>query len=271
MIDARPAAIVRCATDEDVVAVVRTAAEKRDGPRRPRRRAQRARASGPPTVRSSPTSRGMQSVHVDDAARTASAGGGTTWGRLQRRHRGARPGHHRRDHLHHRGRRADPRRRHRLPLPGVRAVLRQPGLRARGDRRRLARHRERGREPRPVLGAPRRRRQLRRRHRVHLPGAPGRPRSTAARCSSSCPTVPPSSSTSGTSSTTAPREYGGFPAFQIAPPLPFVPEDRVGRAVRRARLLLDRLGRGGRADPRAASARCRHRSPSTSARCRTRR
>jgi FAD/FMN-containing dehydrogenase len=27
---------------------------------------------------------------------------------------------------------------------------------------------------------------------------------------------------------TAPREYGGFPGFQIAPPLPFVPEDRVG-------------------------------------------
>ncbi|MBO0809862.1 MAG: FAD-binding oxidoreductase [Actinobacteria bacterium] len=26
----------------------------------------------------------------------------------------------------------------------------------------------------------------------------------------------------------APREYGGFPAWQIAPPLPFVPEDRVG-------------------------------------------
>lgn len=27
---------------------------------------------------------------------------------------------------------------------------------------------------------------------------------------------------------TAPREYGGFPAFQIAPPLPFVPEGRIG-------------------------------------------
>jgi len=27
---------------------------------------------------------------------------------------------------------------------------------------------------------------------------------------------------------TAPREYGGFPAFQIAPPLPFVPENRAG-------------------------------------------
>ncbi len=27
---------------------------------------------------------------------------------------------------------------------------------------------------------------------------------------------------------TAPRDYGGFPAFQMAPPLPFVPENRVG-------------------------------------------
>ena len=26
----------------------------------------------------------------------------------------------------------------------------------------------------------------------------------------------------------APRQYGGFPAWQLAPPLPFVPEDRVG-------------------------------------------
>jgi hypothetical protein len=26
----------------------------------------------------------------------------------------------------------------------------------------------------------------------------------------------------------APREFGGFPAFQIAPPLPFIPEDRHG-------------------------------------------
>jgi len=26
----------------------------------------------------------------------------------------------------------------------------------------------------------------------------------------------------------APREFGGFPGFQIAPPLPFIPEDRVG-------------------------------------------
>ena len=26
----------------------------------------------------------------------------------------------------------------------------------------------------------------------------------------------------------APEEFGGFPAFQIAPPLPFIPEDRHG-------------------------------------------
>ena len=26
----------------------------------------------------------------------------------------------------------------------------------------------------------------------------------------------------------APREYGGFPAWHLAPPLPFIPEDRVG-------------------------------------------
>src|SRR4029079_9465631 len=30
---------------------------------------------------------------------------------------------------------------------------------------------------------------------------------------------------------TAPREIGGFPAFQIAPPLPFGPEDRAGETV----------------------------------------
>ena len=27
----------------------------------------------------------------------------------------------------------------------------------------------------------------------------------------------------------APREYGGYPAMHLAPPLPFIPEDRVGQ------------------------------------------
>ena len=81
MVDARPAAIVRCATDEDVAAVVRTAAEKR---------MDLAVRGGGHSVPGFGTAdgaivvdlSGMQSVHVDDAARTATAGGGTTWGRF---------------------------------------------------------------------------------------------------------------------------------------------------------------------------------------------
>ena len=189
MIDARPAAIVRCATDEDVVAVVRLAAEKR---------MDLAVRGGGHSVPGFGTAdgaivadlSGMQSVEVDDGRRTAAAGGGTTWGRFNdvtAAHGLATTGGIISTTGH---RRADPRRRHRLSLPGARALLRQPGLGARGDRRRRAGHRQRGREPRPVLGAARRRWQLRRRHGVHLPAAPGRPPSTAARCSSSCPTAP---------------------------------------------------------------------------------
>jgi FAD/FMN-containing dehydrogenase len=81
MIDVRPAAIVRCATDDDVVAVVRAAAE---------RGMDLAVRGGGHSVPGFGTAEGalvadlsgMQSVEVDDAARTASAGGGTTWGRF---------------------------------------------------------------------------------------------------------------------------------------------------------------------------------------------
>lgn len=81
MIDVRPAAIVRCATDEDVVQVVRTAAE---------RRMDLAVRGGGHSVPGFGTAEGaivadlspMQSVRVDEAARTTAAGGGTTWGRF---------------------------------------------------------------------------------------------------------------------------------------------------------------------------------------------
>ena len=81
MIDARPAAIVRCATAEDVVAVVKLAAEKG---------MDLAVRGGGHSVPGFGTAEGalvadlspMQSVEVDDAARTATAGGGTTWGRF---------------------------------------------------------------------------------------------------------------------------------------------------------------------------------------------
>ncbi len=81
MIDARPAAIVRCATEDDVVAVVRLAAEQR---------MDLAVRGGGHSVPGFGTGDGvlvadlspMQAMHVDDARRTASAGGGTTWGRF---------------------------------------------------------------------------------------------------------------------------------------------------------------------------------------------
>ena len=45
----------------------------------------------------------------------------------------------------------------------------------------------------------------------------------------------------------APEQLGGFPAFQIAPPLPFIPEDRHGEPYVADRRLLGRSARRGRA------------------------
>jgi FAD/FMN-containing dehydrogenase len=81
MIDARPAAVVRCATAEDVAAVVQHAAEHG---------LELAVRGGSHSVPGFGTANGaivadlltMQTVDVDDAARTATAGGGTTWGRF---------------------------------------------------------------------------------------------------------------------------------------------------------------------------------------------
>jgi FAD/FMN-containing dehydrogenase len=78
MIDARPAAVVRCATADDVAAVVRHAAELH---------LDLAVRGGGHSVPGFGTGDGavvadlspMQRVEVDDAARTATAGGGTTW------------------------------------------------------------------------------------------------------------------------------------------------------------------------------------------------
>ncbi|MGY1602580.1 FAD-binding oxidoreductase [Geodermatophilus sp. SYSU D00815] len=81
MIDAHPAAVVRCATAEDVVAVVRAAADSG---------MTLAVRGGGHSVPGYGTADGalvadlsaMQSVEVDPQRRTATAGGGTTWGRF---------------------------------------------------------------------------------------------------------------------------------------------------------------------------------------------
>ena len=59
----------------------------------------------------------------------------------------------------------------------------------------------------------------------------------------------------------APEQYGGFPAFQIAPPLPFIPRGPGRRAVHRDGELLDRAAGAGRADHRRRCGRSRRRWP----------
>ena len=84
-----------------------------------------------------------------------------------------RAGHHRRGRLHHGHRRADPRRRRGLADGQVRPHHRQPAGGGGRHRGRGGRHRERRGKPGPVLGTARRRRQLRGRHLLRVPGPPG--------------------------------------------------------------------------------------------------
>ena len=78
--------------------------------------------------------------------------------------------------VHHRSGRRHRRRRIRIPHAAARLDLRQPPVGGGGDGRRRAPRRERPRVLGPVLGAPRRRRQLRRRHELRVRTPPGRSR-----------------------------------------------------------------------------------------------
>ena len=93
-------------------------------------------------------------------------------GGAQCRGRGARPGGHRRRHLHDGDRRAHARRRARLAHAEVRAGLGQRARDRARDRRRRGRRGHGRIGPGPVLGAAWRRRQLRGGHHLHLPAAP---------------------------------------------------------------------------------------------------
>ena len=174
MIDKRPALIARCTDADDVAAAIGV---------RPRRTTCCSPSAAAATTApgSAPCDDGvvidlspLKDVEVDPHARTVRVGGGCTWGEVDRatnEHGLADP---ERDHLDHRRRRPHARRRHRPPDPQVRPDDRQPARGRRGAGRRRAGARERRREPRPVLGDPRRRRQLRRRHLVPVPAARGR-------------------------------------------------------------------------------------------------
>ena len=117
----------------------------------------------------------MKGIRVDPGAGARPGPGRPDLGRVRPRDAGVRARDHRRRGLDHRHRRADARRRHRLAATPARPGLRQPAVRRRRHGRRAVPDRERRRERRPVLGAARRRRQLRHRHLVRVPAAPGRP------------------------------------------------------------------------------------------------
>ena len=195
----------------------------RDPARGPRRRPQRRR---PGHLRRRRRHRplGLKEIEVDPGARTVRVGGGCTWGDV--------------DAATHE---------HGLATPsgiisttgvggltlggGIGHLTRKCGLTidnlleaevvlASGERVRAAR----GRERRPLLGDPRRRRQLRRRHLVPLPPASGghdrrRPDVLADRAgrrgAEGLPRLPAH----------APRELNGFFAFPSVPPAPPFPEE----------------------------------------------
>ena len=147
-------------------------ARGRAGSRRPWRRAQRA---GVRDLR-----RRRRDRPVGDARRARGPGeldgagrGRGDLGRLQRGDPCVRSGDDRRHHLDDRGRGPHARRRDRLPRTGVRPVDRQPRVRGRRDRGRAAGPGERAGARRPVLGAPGRRRELRRGDLAGVPAASG--------------------------------------------------------------------------------------------------
>ena len=92
--------------------------------------------------------------------------------RSRPRGHGARPRHDLRHGLAHRRRRPHARRRLRPARAALRARARQREGRGHRDGRRATAAREPGREPRPLLGGPRRRRQFRRRHELRVRPAP---------------------------------------------------------------------------------------------------
>ena len=168
MIDRQPAAIASCVDTADVITALKFGRDARPRDRRPRRRPprQRLRRVGRRTHhRSEQHARRRRGARREEGSRPGWRGLGRRRPRDERL-RVRRPVRH---HQHYRRRRTHTGRRPGQPEPWGRADDRQPRVGGRRPGRRLSRDGKRVVALRPVLGAARRRRQLRHRHELHVP------------------------------------------------------------------------------------------------------
>ena len=172
--DKHPALIVRCAGTADVIKAVEFARSQG---------LPLAVRGGAHSIAGFSTSDGgvvidlspMKAVKVDPQRRRAVAQGGATWADFDHETQAFGLAVDRRPGLHHRARRIHAGRGYRLAAAQARPDLRQPRLRRRGHRGRPSGPCQRRAEQRPVLGAARRRRQLRRCHVDGVRAASGGP------------------------------------------------------------------------------------------------
>ena len=196
----------------------------------------------------------MKGVRVDPATRTVRVGPGCTSGRRRPRHPCLRPGGPVRHRLDHRRRRPDARRRARLPDAQVRPDHRQSARGRCGARRRQLRHRQQEGEPRPLLGAARRRRQFRRGHQLPVPGAPGEAWSIAGPIFWDAKHGTRDHARYRDFLPNAPEELGAFVGLKTVPSIDPFPQEIWGKRICALIVLLQRLG-GGRQEGAGAAAR----------------
>ena len=171
MIDKRPRLIARCADVADVIAAVNFGRENglliavRGG-------GHNAAGLGICDDALVIDLSSIRYIRVDPKTKTVRVGGGCPLGRCRSRHARVRTGRARRHHLDDGRGRPDAWRRAGVSHAQIRPDHRQPAGGRHGAGRRKLRHGQREGASRPVLGDPRRRRELRHRHFLPVQGSP---------------------------------------------------------------------------------------------------